>query len=85
MRFSTLNVLDGESLGYFGFHFHLDYTVTWVTTQGSRFHKYTHRYVYLCFVQNSVIFFHIFFRYIIQIKERFYLTSLIFFAFLNAA
>jgi hypothetical protein len=87
MKFSTPNLLDAESLSYFGFHLYLDYTVTWVTTRGSRFHKHTHRYMCLCVyvLCKPVYFFMFLFRYIIQIKERFYLTSLTFLAFLNAA
>jgi hypothetical protein len=73
MRFSTLNLLDGKSTGYFGFRFYLDYMVAWVTTQGSLLYKHTHRYMCLCLcaVQN-IVFFMFLFRYIIQIKERFH-------------
>jgi hypothetical protein len=87
MRFCTLNLLHGESPGYFGFQFYLDYIVTWVTTQGCLLHKNTNTHMYvclcLCTVQKSGFLF--LFRYIIQIKVRLYLTSLIFVALLNAA
>jgi hypothetical protein len=86
MRFCALHLLDLESPCYFGLHFYLDYMVTWLTTHGSRSHKHTHRYVCLCVcvVQNGV-FFHVFVQVYNPITERFYLTSLTFLAFLNAA
>jgi hypothetical protein len=75
MGFCTLNLLDGESPGYFGFHFYLDYMITWVATKGSRFHKHTDRYERLCVyvLCKTAYFFMFLFRYIFQIKERFYL------------
>jgi hypothetical protein len=86
MRFCTLNLLDGESPGYLVFNFYLDYTITWVTTQGSRFHKHTHKFLFGVYVLCKTAYFLMsLFRFIIQIKERFYLTLLIFFALLNAA
>jgi hypothetical protein len=44
-----LNLLNGESPGYFGFQFYLDYMVTWVTTQGSvSTHTHTWVPVFVC-------------------------------------
>jgi hypothetical protein len=67
-RFCTLNVLDEESPCYFGYHFYLDYTVTWVTTQVYLLHKHTNTHtrvrVFVCCAKQRV-FFMFLFRYII--------------------
>jgi hypothetical protein len=82
--FCTLHLLDGESPVYIVSHFYRYYKVIWVTSQGSPLNKHTHRYVCLCCVKQPYFFIFLFW-YIIQIKERVYLTSLTCLAFLNAA
>jgi hypothetical protein len=62
MRFSTLNLLDGEPPGYFGHHFYLDYMVTCLTIHCSLVYKHTNIgtcvCVFMCCAKQRV--FHVF-------------------------